>query len=84
MPREMDKGDKEKTENLIDVGDADEKAVEVDLDKKAEGGEIKDETTQDSNKPADTSEKLDEPVDVRDSKDDKEQIQKEEVKEEPK
>ena len=74
----------EKTENLIDVGDANEKATEVDLDKKAEGGEIKDETTQDSDKPADTPEKLDEPVDVRDSKDDKEQDKKEEVKEEPK
>ena len=80
----MDKGDEEKTENLIDVGDANEKAVEVDLDKKAEGGEIKDEkTTQDSDKPADTPEKLDEPVDVRTSKDDKEQDTKEEVKEEP-
>ena len=76
--------DKEKTENLIDVGDADEKATEVDLDKKAEGGEVKDEkTTQDSDKPADAPEKLDEPVDVRDSKDDKDQVQKEEV-EEPK
>ena len=84
MPREMDKGDEEKTDNLIDVGDADEKAVEVDLDKKAEGGEIKDEkTTQDSDKPADASEKLDEPVDVRDSKDDKEQATKEEVKDQP-
>ena len=82
MPREMDKGDEEKTSNLIDVGDADEKATEVDLDKKAEGGEVKDEkTTQDSDKPADTPEKLDEPVDVRDSKDDKEQATKEEVKE---
>jgi hypothetical protein len=81
MPREMDKGDEEKTSNLIDVGDADEKATEVDLDKKAEGGEVKDEkTTQDSDKPADTPEKLDEPVDVRDSKDDKEQVTKEEVK----
>ena len=67
----------EKSENLIDVGDANEKATEVDLDKKAEGGEIKDETTQDSDKPADTPEKLDEPVDVRDSKDDKEQDKKE-------
>ena len=76
--------DKEKTENLIDVGDADEKATEVDLDKKAEGGEVKDETTQDSDKPADTSEKLDESVDVRDRKDDEEQDKKEEVKEEPK
>ena len=74
----------EKTENLIDVGDANEKATEIDLDKKAEGGEIKDETTQDSDKPVDTPEKLDEPVDVRDSKDDKEQDKKEEVKEEPK
>ena len=69
-------------QDLIDVGDADEKATEIDLDKKAEGGAIKDETTQDSDKPADTPEKLDEPVDVRDSKDDKEQATKEEVKEE--
>jgi len=76
--------DQEKTENLIDVGDADEKATEVDLDKKAEGGEVKDETTQDSDKSADTSEKLDESVDVRDRKDDEEQDKKEEVKEEPK
>ena len=74
--------DKEKTENLIDVGDADEKATEIDLDKKAEGGEVKDEkTTQDSDKPADTPEKLDESVDVRDRKDDEEQDKKEEVKE---
>jgi hypothetical protein len=72
MPEEQ-----KKTENLIDVGDADEKATEVELDKKAEGGEVKDEkTTQDSDKPADTSEKLDEPVDVRDSKDDEEQDKK--------
>jgi len=75
--------DQEKTENLIDVGDADEKATEVDLDKKAEGGEVKDETTQDSDKPADTSEKSDESVDVRDRKDDEEQDKKEEVKEVP-
>ena len=75
--------DQEKTENLIDVGDADEKATEVDLDKKAEGGEVKDETTQDSDKSADTSEKLDESVDVRDRKDDEEQDEKKEV-EEPK
>ena len=79
MPEE-----EKKTENLVDVGEADEKATEIDLDKKAEGGEIKDEkTTQDSDKPADAPEKLDEPVDVRDSKDDKEQATKEEVKEEP-
>ena len=80
MPEEVKAKD-----DLIDVGDADEKATEIDLDKKAEGGEVKDEkTTQDSDKPADTPEKLDEPVDVRDSKDDKEQATKEEVKEEPK
>jgi len=76
MPEE-----EKKTENLIDVGDADEKATEIDLDKKAEGGEVKDEkTTQDSDKSDDTSEKLDEPVDVRDSSDSKEQDKKEEVK----
>ena len=72
-------------QDLIDVGDADEKATEIDLDKKAEGGEVKDEkTTQDSDKPADAPEKLDESVDVRDSKDDEEQAKKEEVKEEVK
>ena len=76
--------EEEKKENLIDVGDADEKVTEVDLDKKAEGGEIKDETTQDSDKSADTPEKLDESVDVRDRKDDEEQDKKEEVKEESK
>ena len=71
-----------KTEDLIDVGEADEKATEIDLDKKAEGGEVKDEkTTQDSDKPADTPEKSSEPVDVRDSKDDQSQATKEEVKE---
>ena len=72
-------------EDLVDVGDEDEKSTEVDLDKKAEGGEVKDEkTTQDSDKPADTPEKLDESVGVRDSKDDKEQATEEEVKEESK
>ena len=34
MPEE-----KEQDKNLIDVGDADEKATEIDLDKKAEGGD---------------------------------------------
>jgi len=72
--------DKEKIDDLIDVGEANEKATEVDLDKKAEGGEIKDETTQDSDKSDDTSEKSDESVDVRDSKDDQDQAKKEEVK----
>jgi len=77
MPEE-----EKKTENLIDVGEADEKATEIDLDKKAEGGEIKDEkTTQDSDKSADTPEKSSEQLDIRDSKDDKEQATKEEVKE---
>jgi len=77
MPEE-----EKKTENLIDVGEADEKATEIDLDKKAEGGEVKDEkTTQDSDKPADTPEKSSEQLDIRDSKDDQEQDKKEEVKE---
>ena len=81
MPEEEKQEDIRK-EDLIDVGDADEKATEIDLDKKAEGGEVKDEkTTQDSDKPADAPKKSDEPVDVRDSKDDKEQATKEEVKE---
>ena len=72
-------------EELIDVGDADEKATDIDLDKKAEGGEVKDEKpTQDSDKSDDTPEKLDESVDVRDSKDDKEPEKKKEVKEEQK
>jgi hypothetical protein len=84
MPEEVKEKEEVRKEDLIDVGDADEKATEVDLDKKTEGGETKDETTQDSDKPADTPEKLDESVDVRDRKDDKEQDKKEEVKEEPK
>ena len=71
--------EEEKTSNLIDVGEADEKATEIDLEKKE--GEVDNETTQDSDKPADTSEKSDERVDVRDSKDDEEQDKKEEVKE---
>ena len=75
MPEE-----EKKTENLVDVGEADEKATEVDLDKKAEGGEIKDEkTTQDSDKPADAPAESDEQPDVQASEPEK----KEEVKEEP-
>jgi hypothetical protein len=70
--------EEEKTENLIDVGDADEKATEVDLDKKAEGGEVKDEkTTQDSDKSADTPAEPDKQPDVQASESEK----KEEVKE---
>jgi len=69
--------EEEKKDNLIDVGDADEKATEVDLDKKAEGGEVKDEkTTQDDNKSDDASEKSDEQPDVQASEPEK----KEEVK----
>ena len=76
MPEE-----EKKTDNLIDVGDANEKATEIDLDKKAEGGEVKDEkTTQDSDKPADAPAEPDKPVDVRDSSDSKESDKKEEVK----
>ena len=44
MPEEVKEAVKEevKKDDLIDVGDADEKATEIDLDKK-EGGEVKDE-----------------------------------------
>jgi len=73
-----------KKEELIDVGDADEKATEIDLEKKEEGGKVENETSnQDDSKSDDTPEKLDESVDVRDSKDNEEPVQekKEEVKE---
>jgi hypothetical protein len=71
----------EKIDKLIDVGEADEKATEIDLDKKAEGGEVKDETTQDSDKPADTPAESDKQPDVQDSKsEEKEEV---EIKEEP-
>ena len=68
-----------KKEDLVDVGD--QEGAEIDLGKK-EGGEVKDEkTTQDSNQSHDTSTKLEESVDVRDSKDNKEPEKQEEVKE---
>ena len=72
--------DVEKTNtDLVDVGE--KEGAEIDLGKK-EGGEVKDEkTTQDSNQSHDTSTKLDESVDVRDSKDNKEPEKQEEVKE---
>ena len=57
-----------KKEDLVDVGE--KEGAEIDLGKK-EGGKVDDEkSTQDSNQSDDTSKKLDEPVDVRDSKDD--------------
>ena len=74
MPEEEVK----KQNDLIDVGEADEKATEIDLEKKAEGGEVN-ETTQDSDKPADTPAESDKQPDVQDSEPEK----KEEVKEEP-
>ena len=73
-----------KKEELIDVGDANEKATEIDLEKKEEGGKVENETSnQDDSKSDDTPEKSDESVDVRDSKDSEEPVQekKEEVKE---
>ena len=70
--------DKTKKEDLVDVGDEDEKSTEVDLDKKEEG-EVKDETTQDSDKSDDTPSESDKQPDVQDSKSE----EKEEVKEEP-
>ena len=72
-----------KKEELIDVGDANEKATEIDLEKE-EGGKVENETSnQDDSKSDDTPEKSDESVDVRDSKDSEEPVQekKEEVKE---
>jgi len=76
MPEQVNE---EKLDKLIDVGDADEKATEIDLDKNAEGGEVKDETTQDSDKSADTPAESDKQPDVQESEPEK----KEEVKEEP-
>ena len=75
------------SKDLVDVGE--KEGAEIDLGKK-EGGKVEDEkSTQDSNQSNDTSKKLDEPVDVRDSKDDKEPVQEKqeevkETKEEPK
>ena len=68
-----------KKEDLIEVGE--KEGAEIDLGKK-EGGKVENEkSTQDDNKSDDTSKKLDEPVDVRDSKDDKEPEKQEEVTE---
>jgi len=78
MPEQVN--EEKKQENLIDVGEADEKATEIDLDKKAEGGAVKDETTtQDSDESADTPAESDKQPDVQASEPEK----KEEVKEEP-
>ena len=77
MPEE--KKEEIRKEELIDVGDADEKATEIDLEKK-EGGKIEDEkSTQDTDKPADPPAEPDKQPDVQASEPDK----KEEVKEEP-
>ena len=76
MPEEVKEEVKAK-EELIDVGDSDEKATEIDLDKKGEGKDEK--TTQDSDKPADTPAEPDKQPDVQASEPDK----KEEVKEQP-
>ena len=81
-----DKNEDIRKEDLIDVGDSAEKATDIDLDKKAEGGTVENEkSNQDDNKSDDSSQKSDEQLDVRDSKDEQEPVQekKEEVKEEP-
>ena len=63
MPEQVN--EEKKTDNLIDVGEADEKAIEIDLDKKAEGGEVNAETdNKDSDKSDDSSEKSDEQLDA--------------------
>jgi len=67
----------EKTVDIDTTGPGAEVEIKEDKEK-----ELENETTQDSPKSDDTSEKLDEHVDVRDSKDDKESEKKEEVKEE--
>ena len=74
MPEEVKEEVKAK-EELIDVGDSDEKATEIDLDKKGEG---KDEsTTQDSDKPADSPAEPDKQPDVQASEPDKKEVVKE-------
>ncbi len=75
MPEE-----EKKQQDLVDVGDADEKATEIDLDKKADGGEVKnEETTQDSDKPADTPAESDKQPDVQASEpEEKQEVKKEE------
>ena len=71
--------EKIKTEELVDVGE--QEGAEIELDKKAEGGEVKDEkTTQDSDKSADTSQESDKQPDVQVSEQEEEV---KEVKEEP-
>ena len=75
--------EKVKQEDLIDVGE--KEGAEIELDKKAEGGEVKDEKpTQDSDKPADTPQESDKQPDVQVSEQKEEEVKKEEVKEEPK
>jgi hypothetical protein len=71
-----------KEEKTVDI-DSSGPDTEVEIKEDKEKG-LENEITQDSPKPDDTSEKLDEHVDVRDSKDDKEPEKKEEVKEEKK
>ncbi len=75
MPEE-----EKKQEDLIDVGEANEKDTEIDLDKKADGGEVKnEETTQDSDKSADTPAESDKQPDVQASEPEKkEEVRKEE------
>ena len=79
-----------KEEKTVDI-DASGPDTEVEIKEEKTHGEldkelkieVNDETTQDSDKPADTPKKLDESVDVRDSKDDKESVpeKKEELEE---
>ena len=78
MPEQVNE---EKTDNLIDVGEADEKATEIDLDKK---GEVDAETdSKDDNKSDDSSEKSGEQLDDSPSKPETEKETSQEVKEEP-
>ena len=80
MPEQVNE---EKTNNLIDVGESNEKATEIDLDKKTvEQEETNAETdSKDDNKSDDTLEKSDKQPDVQDSEQ-KTEEKVEEVKEE--
>ena len=74
--------DKTKKEDLVDVGDEDEKSTEVDLDKKEEGGVDAETDSKDDNKSDDSSEKSGEQLDDSPSKPETEKETSQEVKEE--
>jgi len=78
MPEE-----KTRKEDLIDVGEADEKATEIDLDKDKKGDIDAETDSKDDNKSDDSSEKSGEQLDDSPSKPETEKETSQEVKEEP-